>query len=194
MEREEIKHNEALSVDFSTQLRLDSNCEHVESSIFSWLQIVAAQVAKGDVGPLGAIIVLGDFDKFGPRIDGMVQMKPKQNPIESFLLIDTEDSDRYIKKFSQAPYDGAIVVNKTGQIIGAGIYLVIEDPTLDIPDDCGTRHKAAASFSLRNDVKSVLTISEETNIVRIWKDGQVQKAHRVDDQEDDRVKNGEKKE
>jgi len=171
------------SVDFSLQLSLDKNSEHVESSAFEWLKIIAKEVHGGKQDSLGALIVVGEFEKFGPRVQGMLQMKPKQNPIESMKMIDSEDSGTHIKDFSEPPYDGAIVVNSTGQIVGAGIYLVIDNPTLDTPEDCGTRHKAAASFSLRNDVIGVLTLSEETNIVRVWKDGRVSKVYRIEDEE-----------
>jgi hypothetical protein len=38
---------------------------------------------------------------------------------------------------------------------------------------------AAASFSLQNSVTSVLTLSEETNIVRIWKSGKIVKESQI---------------
>ena len=180
---------ERTEIDFSNQLRLDNNSKHIEDSIFRWLDMIASEVADDKQDPIGSIIVLGDFEKFGPKVDGMVQMKPKQNPIESYMPVDREDGGGWIKEFSPSPYDGAIIVNKTGQIVGAGVYLVVDNPTLDVPDDCGTRHKAAASFSLRNDIISVLTISEETNTVRMWKDGQVEKTHKTDSE----TKNGEER-
>ncbi len=170
----EGRNNIAPSVDFSEQISLDKNIVQVESDIYQSLKVIAQEVDDNEHYPIGSIIVLARFESFGPRVDGMVQMKPKQSPIESHITI----SSRYIKQFSSTPYDGAIIVDKFGQIIGAGIYLIIDKPTLEIPDGCGTRHKAAASFSLRNDVNSVLTISEETNIVRIWKDGQILSAFR----------------
>jgi len=180
MEEKIEQVGEAPNVDFSLQLSLDKNSEHVESSIFSWLKIIATEVAEEKLDPLGAIIVLGDFEENDGIVEGMVQMKPKQNPIESYIIIDGEDSRDHIVEFSVAPFDGAIIVNRTGQIIGAGIYLVVDNPLLDMPDDCGTRHKAAASFSERNDVISVLTLSEETNTVRLWKDGKTKNVFRVE--------------
>ncbi len=179
---EKIEHNnnEAPHVDFSLQLSLDNNSEHVESSIFEWLKIIAKDVVEDKANPIGAIIVLGDFEMHGPCVDGMVQMKPKQNPVESLVMIDTDDGDNLIREYSKSPYDGAIVVHRSGQILGAGIYLVVDNPMLETPDDCGTRHKAAASFSERNDVISVLTLSEETNTVRLWKDGKTKSVFRVE--------------
>ena len=43
--------------------------------------------------------------------------------------------------------------------------------TQDIPDGSGTRHISAASFSTKEDVRAVFTLSEETSIVRVWKNG-----------------------
>ena len=158
-------------MDFSLQLSLDKNSEQVESNIFEWLKVIANKVAEDNLSPLGALVVFGDFEKNNAIVDGMVQMKPKQNPIESYISVNGVDIEEHMVEFSVAPYDGAIIVNRSGQVIGAGIYLVVDNPMLDMPDDCGTRHKAAASFSERNDVISVLTLSEETNTVRVWKDG-----------------------
>ena len=177
---ERIEQSEAPCVDFGLQLSLDKSSEHVESSIFEWLKLIAQEVVDEKLSPLGALIVLGDFEKNNAKIEGMVQMKPKQNPIESYVVIDSDYSRDLIVEYSVAPFDGAIVVNRSGQIIGAGIYLVVDNPMLDMPDDCGTRHKSAASFSERNDVISVLTLSEETNTVRIWKDGKTKNVFRLD--------------
>jgi DNA integrity scanning protein DisA with diadenylate cyclase activity len=168
-------------VDFSMQFSLAKNNERVERCIFESLQELAREVAFGKQKSLGSIVVLGDFEKFGPQIDGMVQMKPKQNPVESLRIFDSTHGAAYIKEFSISPFDGAMIVDKTGQIIGAGVYLVVEDPTLDTPEDCGTRHKAAASFSRREDVISVLTLSEETNTVRIWQHGKVKEVYRTNE-------------
>lgn len=162
------------------QLSLNKGSEHVEQGIFDCLTGIATNVETGECKPLGALIVLGDFEKFGPQVSGMVQMKPKQNPVESLIMINSEDSVHYIMEYSVSPYDGAIVINSSGQILGAGVYLVVDNPLLETPDDCGTRHKAAASFSERNDVISVLTLSEETNTVRLWKQGKTKSVFRAD--------------
>ena len=180
MEERQEHTNEAPHVDFSLQLSLAREAEHVEANIFEQLKAMAQKIAAGEGKPLGALIVLGDFDRHGPQVDGMVQMKPKQNPVESLLMIDSGDGDKIIRDFSESPFDGAIVVNRNGQILGAGIYLVVDNPMLETPEDCGTRHKAAASFSERKDVISVLTLSEETNTVRLWKSGKTKNVFRVD--------------
>ena len=164
---------EAPSVDFSLQLSLLAD-EEVESSILNTLRELASDVANKKCTGIGAIVVLGDFIQ-GYLAEGLVQMKPKQNPIKSLIKIDEKEGVDTVRIFSSSPYDGAIVVNKTGQIIGAGLYLVVDHPEIEIPDDCGTRHKAAASFSLRDGIISVLTLSEETNSVRIWKNGELNK-------------------
>lgn len=163
---EKKQNNTAPSVDFSLQFCLATDNKKVEERILNILKSMAS-----DAESVGAIVVFGDFSQSRQCVRGLVQMKPKQNPITSLIMVDTDEGERTIRTFSQYPYDGAIIVDKTGQIIGAGIYLTVDHPTLDIPDECGTRHKAAASFSLHNDVISVLTLSEETNTVRLWRDG-----------------------
>lgn len=162
----------AHNVSFKTQLAFENNGQFVEEFIYKWLLNLADKILKNDIKPFGCLIVLGNYsDGSG---EGMFQLKPKTNPIKSLLMINSKDGAKYIKEFSQAPYDGAIIVNKDGQILSAGMYLNISE-CLDIPDGCGTRHMAAASFSLQKNVTSVLTLSEETNTVRIWKLGKIVK-------------------
>lgn len=183
---ERVEQTERPYIDFSLQLSLDKNSEHVESSIFESLKVIAQEVSENAIEAVGALVVLGDFEDDG-IVHGMVQMKPKQNPIESYIVVDSELGQDYIMKYSSPPYDGAIVVNRTGQIIGVGVYLIVDNPLLDMPDDCGTRHKAAASFSEKESVISVLTLSEETNTVRVWKNGKTKYVFRVDESTEKQV-------
>lgn len=148
----------------------------VERSIIAILQEYSSKVSSGQNFPMGAIVVLGDFYS-QPVVSGMVQMKPNENPVKRFITVYDEESYDLLVEFSKPPYDGAVVVDRSGQIIGAGIYLVVDNPIIKTPPDCGTRHKAAASFSLRKDVQCVVTLSEETNTVRVWRDGRDFPAH-----------------
>jgi len=182
------------AVDFSMQFNFAKNHEKIEQYIIESLKVIAKEIDNGKESAIGSIIVLGDFEKFGPIVEGMVQMKPKQNPVENLLVFDeTQNCVAHIKEFSKTPFDGAIVVNRTGQIIGAGVYLVVSDPLLDTPDDCGTRHKAAASFSKRTDIISVLTLSEETNIIRVWQHGKIKIMIKTIDEEEEKKINQKRK-
>ena len=63
---ENQEKNELVStphVDFSMQLSLNKGRETVEQCIFDCLKSIARQVEAGTYAPLGAIIVLGDFEK-----------------------------------------------------------------------------------------------------------------------------------
>ena len=63
------------------------------------------------------------------------------------------------------------MVNKDGKYLLC--ILEVRNPSLDVPDGCGTRHITAASFSTRKEVECIFTLSEETSIVRCGKDGVV---------------------
>lgn len=181
---DQLNHQEP-NVDFGLQFGLAKNNEKIERCILESLQEIAKSVSDGKASRIGALVVLGDFEKFGPKVKGMVQMKPKQNPVESLVMIENDNGPSIIRELSGAGFDGAMIVDKTGQVIGAGIYLVIDQPMLDTPEDCGTRHKAAASFSNRPDVISVLTLSEETNTIRIWQDGKIKEVFRISEMDDE---------
>ena len=46
-------------------------------------------------------------------------------------------------------------------------------PDVAVPEGCATRHVAAASTSLRKDVEAVITLSEEKNVARVFRNGKV---------------------
>jgi len=156
-----MKEYKAPIVDFSKQT-------DIEEYIFNTLSNISFDVANCKESAIGAIVVFGFFNAY---VNGMVQMKPKENPVDHIITVNCNEFRDALLMYSKNPYDGAIIINDQGQIIGAGVYLIVDDPLIDIPDGCGTRHKSAASFSLRDDVISVLTLSEETNILRVWKNG-----------------------
>jgi DNA integrity scanning protein DisA with diadenylate cyclase activity len=132
-------------VDFSLQFRLATDNEKIEKHIFNILEDIANSV-DSSTRKVGAIVVFGDFSQSRQCIEGLVQMKPKQNPITSLIMIDTDEGAETVETFSRYPHDGAIVVDKTGQ---------------------------------NNDVISVLTLSEETNTIRLWRDGKEEESHKV---------------
>jgi len=169
-----LEKNNVPFVDFSTQFALSSSVDEVEDAIISGILEIAKKASQGKIDKVGSLVVLGNFEKFGPKIEGMTEMKPGKNPIKNLHMVNTSDV-KLIFAYSVPPADGAIIIDRSGQIIGAGIYLVIDNPLIDVPHDCGTRHKAAASFSLRDDVIAVYTLSEETNLTRIWKNGIIEK-------------------
>ena len=162
-----------ISATFTEQLSFENNGQVVEEFITKWLMNTADKIAKDETSPIGCLIVLVNLSQANPTMEGMRSLKPKQNPIKTMLVANSKDGAKYLREYSQSPYDGAIVINKDGQILGAGMYLMVEDPSIEIPDGCGTRHMAAADFSLQSNVISVLTLSEETNTVRIWKNGKI---------------------
>lgn len=158
------------AVDFSFQFNTAKEHEKVENTIFDYLCEISKKFYKKKDDRGGVLIVLGEFDKSKEYvISGMRQIG--KNPIQRYLNITHQKHKNDIVSMMSKNYDGAFVVNKNGQILGVGIYLTVENPSLDIPDGSGTRHITAASFSTRDDVQSVFTLSEETCAVRIWKNG-----------------------
>ena len=102
-------------------------------------------------------------------VEGMRQIGV--NPIQKFLSFGYGNFQSEIEKLLKENYDGAFVVNLTGQILGAKIYLSVDYPSLEVPEGSGTRHITAASFSKKDNIIGVYTLSEENLTVRKWKDG-----------------------
>lgn len=155
--------------DFSFQFTSSKEFLGIESKIFGILKKIATKIFL-ERKNLGCLIVLGNFDNNDNHIvSGMRQIGI--NPIQKFISFSYSNFETEIVKLIEENNDGAIVVNRSGQILGAKIYLTVENPSLDVPDGCGTRHITAASFSKRQDVLSVFTLSEETLVVRKWRNG-----------------------
>lgn len=116
----------------------------------------------------GALIVLGAFAKYDYQVPGVRQIR--DNPLASQLVyVDDEGGeDALVELFK---YDGAVLVDQTGQVLCARAYLVVDEADIVIDEECNTRHLTAASVSHRPHVIACFTISEETGKVRYYVDG-----------------------
>lgn len=158
-------------VDFSMQAKYCEEFLRIEDKIFEKLKKISSECAKAK-NRIGIMVVFGDFcAQEGCRVDGIRQMGI--NYIRKYVSFSLETFSQEITDLMSKNSDGAFIVNKDGQILATKMYLEVKNPSLDVPEGCGTRHITAASFSMRKEVKSIFTLSEETAIVRIWKDGVV---------------------
>lgn len=152
-------------IDFSYQFNIGR--EKTEKKIFQVLSDISKKLYL-ESKKLGILIVLGCFDS-SHAVYGMRQLGNKK--IDKYLNVAFGQFEAEVLKLFETGDDGAIIINQNGQILGSGIYLMVDNPNLDIPEGAGTRHISAASFSTRDDVLSTFTLSEETLTVRMWKDG-----------------------
>tara|TARA_Y100000034_G_C6857987_1_gene390173 strand:- start:296 stop:880 length:585 start_codon:yes stop_codon:yes gene_type:complete len=161
---QEIPH-----ADFSFQFSAAREFLKIDKKIFTILK-KTSKIFYKNCKKVGTIIVLGNFDlNENHLVDGMRQIGI--NSIQKFISFGYSNFDSEIGKLIEENHDGAIIVNRSGQLLGSKIYLTVDNPSLDVPEECGTRHITAASFSKRRDVIAVFTLSEETLIVRKWKNG-----------------------
>jgi DNA integrity scanning protein DisA with diadenylate cyclase activity len=151
-------------VDFAYQLSVSR--ERIEKRVFQNLRNISEELLMKDEF-VGSLIVFGVFKT---QVDGMRQFGGSK--LEKYINVVGAHEEEFINMVRSGD-DGAIVISDSGQILGSGIYLTVDDPTLDIPEGAGTRHISAASFSKRDDILATFTLSEETRIVRKWKDGAV---------------------
>jgi len=177
MSKEEVQPSNAdtvrktTSADFSFQFSAAREHQKVEKKIFSILCEISKE-NKERQKKLGILVVLGVFDTAKDYIiSGLRQIGI--NPIQKYIDISSisASSKKDISTLFRDEADGAIIINRNGQIIGGRVYLIVDNPGLEVPDGCGTRHISAASFSIRDDVIAVFTLSEETSVVRSWKNG-----------------------
>ena len=157
------------SADFSFQFSAAREHQKVEKKVFNILCEISKEDRERDT-KLGILVVFGVFDTSKEYVvSGMRQIGI--NPIQKYIDISSSSFKDDISDLFRDGSDGAIVINRNGQIIGSKVYLIVDNPSLEVPDGCGTRHISAASFSERDDVIAVFTLSEETSVVRTWKGG-----------------------
>tara|TARA_A200000159_G_scaffold164928_1_gene197519 strand:- start:6302 stop:6880 length:579 start_codon:yes stop_codon:yes gene_type:complete len=157
------------SADFSFQFSAAREHQKVEKKVFKILCEISRESIKANK-KLGILVVFGVFDTAKDCVvSGMRQIGI--NPIQKYIDISNSSYNEDISGLFRDGSDGAIIINRNGQVIGSKVYLIVDNPSLEVPDGCGTRHISAASFSERDDVIAVFTLSEETSVVRTWKDG-----------------------
>lgn len=118
----------------------------------------------------GALIVIGKFASIG-EVRGANQRGT--NPFEGMYLSAGDKAFQHKLLTDEALEDGAVIVDTSGQVLGGRIYLLVTNWDVDIPENCFSRHIAAASWSMRRDIESVITLSEQNRVVRIFRDGQI---------------------
>jgi len=170
-ENEQLLESEKPHLDFSQQFKYAVEYLKVEDKILSILTKVSDQSLKKQ-SKIGALIVLGVFDPSSDsKVEGMRQMGI--NSVKKYFSFSEESFHSEITDLILKNSDGAIIANRNGQMLATKVYLEVEKPSLEVPEGCGTRHITAASFSTRSDVIAIFTLSEETSVVRTWKEGVV---------------------
>ena len=177
--------SEKAFVDFSQQAKYCEEYLKIEEKIFQKLISISNSCKKKE-SKIGVMMVLGHFCNLNDcKVEGIRQMGI--NFIKKYISFSLESFSDEISELILKNSDGAFVIDKNGQILGTKMYLEVEHPSLDVPEGCGTRHITAASFSTRKEVESIFTLSEETSIVRIWKDGVVVEQYDPNDSKDSKV-------
>ena len=165
-----------LSVDIVEQAALGKEVppeNDVIKAVFENLcQAAEALHARGD--RRGALIVIGKYASAGevPKARGDLRPTPFKGQYVSV-------GDKYFQRMilQGAVGEGAVVADESGQILGGGIMLAIDNYGVEVPPGGFMRHTAAAATSLRKEVMAVITLSEENNIARVFQNGKVMSAY-----------------
>jgi len=157
------------NINYVTQFNLAKSVEKNEKHILDILKIIMERKHKKSVEG-GLLIIYGDFE---PVVHGVVQML--SNPFQGQLLYINDENfvENLVEYMENDNNDGAILVNSDGQVLGANVYLIVENPVSKVPEQTGTRHIAASSFSIRKDVYSSYVLSETRNSITMFKGGEI---------------------
>lgn len=126
------------------------------------IDYAAKAAAAMQVSKTGALIVFERQTQLGEIINTGTVIDAKA----SALLIENVF-------YPKSPlHDGALIIRE-GKLYAAGCILPLTQNT-EVPLDLGTRHRAAIGMTENSDAV-VLVVSEETGIISIVKDGQIQR-------------------
>lgn len=158
---------QTLELDMTNQARVADINRRQEKRIWRLLKELAVKDAKEN-SHRGALIVLGEFVRFDYKIPGMRQIG--ENPLSgaALYLSDKEIQEKFEPLLD---LDGAIVVDATGQVMAAKVYLQVDHADAAVEEECSARHITAASFSMNQHIVSCFTMSEQTGKVRMYQDG-----------------------
>jgi len=156
-----------IELDLGPQALLAKRNQILQKKMFDMLKEIADE-QSGKKKLLGALVVLGVFAKTDYKIVGMKQIQT--NPLEGRVARITEkDTKEALKELFS--YDGALIVDQSGQMLAARVYVSVDHADLTVDDECSTRHLTAASASTRDDIIATFTISEQTGKVRWYVKG-----------------------
>jgi len=131
--------------------------------------ISATIVREGKEGlPAGALLILGDSNRVINNTSESVR-NPLEGCSKEDLNIKNEGNWNTIKEFSML--DGALVLDKFGNPIAAGRYVMFNDGNEGlIEEGLGGRHLAASSIT--NETKAIAIVASSEGAIRIYKDGE----------------------
>jgi len=126
-------------------------------------------VREGKEGfPAGALFIIGDMNRVLNRTTESVQ-NPLEGQADDKNNIKHEENWNTIKEF--AMLDGALILDKFGNPVAAGRYVIFKDDSdIRVQDGLGGRHLAASYITDKTDAVAMVVASE--GIIRIYNDGQ----------------------
>lgn len=132
-----------------------------EAGIREMISDITAAVERLSATKTGALIVIERETKLGDIIDKGISLDAAPTPELVTNIF-----------FNKAPlHDGAMII-RNGRIAAAGCWLPLSQNRLD--NDLGTRHRAGLGVSEVSDA-IVIIVSEETGIISVATDGQLQR-------------------
>jgi DNA integrity scanning protein DisA with diadenylate cyclase activity len=167
-EEKEVTTNGKIFLDLTSQAKIANTNAKLIKKTLSLLRGVASEHAK-ERKHKGALIVLGEFVRYDYQVPGMRQIGA--NPLTGRALYVDGNSRAEVLALLSSNADGAIIVDITGQIMAAQVYLHVEHAEAQVEEECSTRHISAASFSMNDHIVACFTMSEETGKVRYYADG-----------------------
>ncbi|MFW5907195.1 MAG: DNA integrity scanning protein DisA nucleotide-binding domain protein [Candidatus Natronoplasma sp.] len=126
-------------------------------------------VREGKEGfPAGALFIIGDMNRVLNKTTESVQ-NPLEGQADEQNNIKNKENWNTIKEF--AMLDGALVLDKFGNPVAAGRYVMFKDDSdVKVEDGLGGRHLAASYISDKTNAVALVVSTEGT--IRIYKDGE----------------------
>lgn len=143
----------------------------VRPEVFEKVLDLAVQLANEgrDGKPIGTIFVIGDSEAVRSLTQQLIINPFRGYAEEERNILDPRLTET-IKEL--AAIDGAFIIREDGVVLSAGTYLKPGLAGEALPTGLGARHAAANSLSASTRA-IVLTVSESTGMVRVFRDGRV---------------------
>ncbi|MFH1455631.1 MAG: DNA integrity scanning protein DisA nucleotide-binding domain protein [archaeon] len=159
-----------MTIEYETQFKLSDDLKNVKNRLREICCNISDRRVTGELEG-GLLIALGDYFQGVPAAR-QLGINSLQDRLLTVFQDDFQETLESLMRPDSTYHDGAIIVDRTGQVLGASVYLEVEHPNREIDEGCSTRHLAANSYSMRPETIRTYTVSEETGKVRIYFSGE----------------------
>ncbi len=156
-------------INYKEQYQLSPRLKKLEAIVIGAVKSIADKRKDNNMEPNDGILVV--FGDFYPSCPIATEFEGGNSLKGTYMTVENDDFPGTLEMCITDDIDGAVIVDRTGQVLGTGAYIKVEDSSFSSSVN-GTRHLAAISCTTYDEVMFTVALSKSTNKVSVYKDGE----------------------